>query len=64
MPQSDFVFKVALPPDRIESGFCSFVGRDQRRSHGDRHGLAGLDVDPNVLHDRNVKLLEFTKFIH
>jgi hypothetical protein len=26
--------------------------------------LAGMDVDPNVLHDRNVKLLDFIKCIH
>ena len=38
--EADFVLKVALPPDRIESSSCTFLSTNEGRSNGN------LDVIP------------------
>ena len=58
MRQGDLVFKVALPPHRDEPPLGSLIGWNQRWRDGNLDVLARLNVDPNVLHDWNVKLMQ------
>ena len=58
MRQGDFVFKVALSPDRFEPPLGSVIGCDEGRRDRDLNILARLNVDADVLHDGDVQVVD------